>query len=161
VIDQDQDRDDVDNDDNDNDDTESIASTSFSTTSKSSFRLIKRGPSIAGSSESIPILPIPLPSKRFKKNAGSRAVLIPVEQLPVFPLPPLPVIDNESLLKQVFTHQSCFPRSRGRFEDPEDDPAMHYEKLEHVGDSILGMVVTTWLHEAKPLLTCGTATVSK
>lgn len=35
-----------------------------------------------------------------------------------------------------------------------------YEKLEHVGDSILGMVITTWLHETKPLLTIGTATVS-
>jgi dsRNA-specific ribonuclease len=57
----------------------------------------------------------------------------------------------------VFTHHSVFPRSRGHFEEP--DCHGHYEKLEHVGDSILGMVVTTWLHELKPGLTCGTATV--
>jgi ribonuclease-3 len=63
-------------------------------------------------------------------------------------------------VKQVFTHQSCFPRKKWRFEDPEEDPSLDYEKLEHVGDSILGMVVTTWLHELKPRLTCGRASVS-
>jgi len=108
----------------------------------------------------IPILPTPLPSKRFKKGAQSRASLVPVEQLPVFPLPPLPVISDPILEKQVFTHQSCFPRRKWRFEDPEEDPTLDYEKLEHVGDSILGMVVTTWLHELKPRLTCGRASVS-
>lgn len=108
----------------------------------------------------IPILPVPLPSKRFKKGAQARASLVPVEQLPVFPLPPLPVISDPTLEKQVFTHQSCFPRRKWRFEDPEEDPSLDYEKLEHVGDSILGMVVTTWLHELKPRLTCGRASVS-
>jgi hypothetical protein len=108
----------------------------------------------------IPILPTPLPSKRFKKGSQARASLVPVEQLPVFPLPPLPVISDPVLEKQVFTHQSCFPRRKWRFEDPEEDPSLDYEKLEHVGDSILGMVVTTWLHELKPRLTCGRASVS-
>lgn len=108
----------------------------------------------------VPMLPLPLPSKRYKKNPTSKALLIPVEQLPVFPLPPLPVIADPELAKHVFTHCSLFEKTRGRFEDPEDSPAQHYEKLEHVGDSILGMVVTTWLHETKPNLTCGTATVS-
>jgi dsRNA-specific ribonuclease len=108
----------------------------------------------------IPTLPTPLPSKRFKKGSQARASLVPVEQLPVFPLPPLPVITDPALEKQVFTHQSCFPRRKWRFEDPEDDPSLDYEKLEHVGDSILGMVVTTWLHELKPRLTCGRASVS-
>ncbi|WRT63661.1 uncharacterized protein IL334_000584 [Kwoniella shivajii] len=109
----------------------------------------------------VPILPIPLPSKRFKKKPTSKAVLIPVEQLPVFALPPMPTIDDPDLLKQVFTHQSLFERSRGRFEDPIDNPSKHYEKLEHVGDSILGVIVTTWLHETKPRLTIGTATKLK
>jgi hypothetical protein len=120
------------------------------------------GPStmIQDQSRIIPILPTPLPSKRFKKGSQARASLVPVEQLPVFPLPPLPVISDPALEKQVFTHQSCFPRRKWRFEDPEDDPSLDYEKLEHVGDSILGMVVTTWLHELKPRLTCGKASVS-
>jgi len=115
---------------------------------------------IQDESRIIPILPTPLPSKRFKKGSQARASLVPVEQLPVFPLPPLPVISDPALEKQVFTHQSCFPRRKWRFEDPEDDPSMDYEKLEHVGDSILGMVVTTWLQELKPRLTCGRASVS-
>ncbi|RSH90681.1 hypothetical protein EHS25_001286 [Saitozyma podzolica] len=128
---------------------------------------IKREPSSAPSIASttsalpIPILPTPLPSKRFKKNPTSRAVLVPVEQLPTVPLPPLPTIEDPELLKHVFTHSSLFEKVRGRFEDPVDQPAKHYEKLEHVGDSILGMVVTTWLHETKPRLTCGTATKLK
>ncbi|WVF66229.1 hypothetical protein IAT40_000969 [Kwoniella sp. CBS 6097] len=109
----------------------------------------------------IPILPIPLPSKRFKKRPTSKAVLIPVEQLPVFPLPPLPAIEDADLLKQVFTHQSLFERARGKFEDSIDNPTKHYEKLEHVGDAILGFVVTTWLHESRPRLTIGTATKLK
>lgn len=46
-------------------------------------------------------LPLPLPSKRAKTKAGSRAVLIPVERLPVFPLPPLPPIQDDQLVKQV------------------------------------------------------------
>ncbi|WWC66881.1 uncharacterized protein I206_100788 [Kwoniella pini CBS 10737] len=106
----------------------------------------------------IPILPIPLPSKRFKKRPTAKALLIPVEQLPVFALPPMPPIEDPDLLKQVFTHQSLFERAKGQFEDPIDNPSKHYEKLEHVGDSILGMIVTTWLHESRPNLTIGTAT---
>jgi ribonuclease-3 len=86
--------------------------------------------------------------------------LLPVEKLPVFPLPPPPPISDPKILRQVFTHQSLFPHSRGSFEDAEAGGQGHYEKLEHVGDSILGMVVTTWLHELKPGLKCGTATVS-
>lgn len=107
----------------------------------------------------IPILPVPLPSKRFKKSTSSKAVLIPVELLPVYPLPPLPPIRDAALAKQVFIHSSSFPRSRSRFEDTPGRPTEHYEKLEHVGDSVLGMVVTTWLHEIKPGLSCGTASV--
>jgi ribonuclease-3 len=109
---------------------------------------------------SIPILPTPLPSKRFRKNPLKRATLFPIEQIPTFPLPPLPPIDDPVLLKQVFTHLSLFKSAKGKFEDAEDDQAKHYEKLEHVGDSLLGMIVTTWLHELKPGLTPGTATVS-
>jgi dsRNA-specific ribonuclease len=100
----------------------------------------------------------PLPSKRAKLRSTSKAQLIPVDQLPVFPLPPLPVIESAELMAQVFSHSSLFTKVKGRFEMVEETD---YEKLEHVGDSILGMVITTWLHETKPLLTIGTATVSR
>lgn len=113
------------------------------------------------STEYIPVLPAPLPSKRAKKNGTWRTVLLPVNQLPVFALPPLPPILDEEITKQVFTHSSLFRRQHGVFEEPDGQDAKHYEKLEHVGDSILGMIVTTWLHELRPGLTCGSATVSK
>ncbi|WVQ80350.1 hypothetical protein IAT38_002455 [Cryptococcus sp. DSM 104549] len=114
-----------------------------------------------GYNNPIAVLPLPLPSKRFKKKPTSKAVLIPVEQLPVIALPPMPTIDDPELHNQVFTHQSLFEKQRGKFEDPKGNMARHYEKLEHVGDSILGMLVTTWLHETKPELTIGTATKLK
>lgn len=104
---------------------------------------------------------MPLPSKRAKKSAKSRSVLLPYEQLPTYPLPPLPEVTDPELLKRVFTHSSLFEKQRGRFEEPNGEPAKHYEKLEHVGDSILGMVVTTWLGETKPALTPGSATKLK
>ena len=110
-------------------------------------------------SEPIAILPTPLPSKRLNLRPGSKDNLIPVERLPVYPLPPLPPITDEALRKQVFVHQSKYEKVKGKFQEPASNPDGHYEKLEHVGDSILGMIVTTWLHETRPLLTCGTASV--
>lgn len=108
-----------------------------------------------------PIVNLPFPSKRFKKDPHVKHLLIPAELLPVYPLPPLPPVTDNTLEEKVFTHISLFPKSQGRFEEVNGGVAGHYEKLEHVGDSILGMVVTAWLHETKPELTCGTATVSR
>lgn len=50
------------------------------------------------------------------------------------------------------------PEKAGEKDAGVKEVAGHYEKLEHVGDSLLGMIVTTWLHEDRPRLTCGTAT---
>lgn len=120
------------------------------------------------------LLHLPLPSRRQTRRATGAGVLIPVERIPLIPLPPLPPIKDKKLEEVVFSHQSLFPRDAGVFEYPvtikhgEDGGVMeweggvpHYEKLEHVGDAILGGVVTTWLHRCWPGLTCGTATVSR
>lgn len=117
------------------------------------------------------LLQLPLPSRRQTRRATGAGVLIPVERLPLLPLPPLPPILDKKLEKVVFSHQSLFPRDAGVFEYPVkvigeggmgewEGGVPHYEKLEHVGDAILGGVVTTWLHRCWPGLTCGTATVS-
>lgn len=113
------------------------------------------------------LLQLPLPSRRQTRRATGAGVLIPVERLPLLPLPPLPPILDAKVEKVVFSHQSLFPRDAGVFEYPVQikdgdwhGGVPHYEKLEHVGDAILGGVVTTWLHRCWPGLTCGTATVS-
>lgn len=60
------------------------------------------------------------------------------EELPDFPLPPLPDIYDRELLRQVFTHTSYVgARKQSALFDKE---AFHHdnEKLEHVGDALLG-----------------------
>lgn len=60
------------------------------------------------------------------------------EELPDFPLPPLPDIYDRELLRQVFTHSSYVgARKQSALFDKE---AFHHdnEKLEHVGDALLG-----------------------
>lgn len=108
------------------------------------------------------LLPPPIPSKRAKRRRGTRAGLLPAERLPPMPLPPLPPILDPALESRVFTHSSWIDGTRGpraTFEEEQDAP--HYEKLEHVGDAVLGMIVTAWLHELKPGFPCGTATKLK
>ncbi|KAL1405964.1 hypothetical protein Q8F55_007646 [Vanrija albida] len=108
------------------------------------------------------LLPAPIPSKRAKRRRGARAGLLPAERLPPMPLPPLPPILDPALAARVFTHPSHLEGTRAArapFEAPDD--AGHYEKLEHVGDAVLGMVVTCWLHEIRPGFPCGTATKLK
>ncbi|WOO83567.1 Ribonuclease 3 [Vanrija pseudolonga] len=108
------------------------------------------------------LLPAPIPSKRAKRRRGTRAGLLPAERLPPMPLPPLPPILDAELEARVFTHSSWIDGTRGaRASFEEEQDAAHYEKLEHVGDAVLGMVVTAWLHELKPGFPCGTATKLK
>ncbi len=64
--------------------------------------------------------------------------------LPTFDLPPrLPVTDPE-LERQVFTHSSYHARPRKATSlDMDDDQLLDNEKLEHVGDSLLGSYRST------------------
>ena len=97
---------------------------------------------------------------------------IDVEQLP-----PLPDILSDELRKQVFTHRSVHARPSAIFEDSRDDPSPDNEayvspfrgavtnliaccRLEHLGDSVLNMVVTSLLQEVYPYLRVGPSTVS-
>ncbi|AAW44331.1 hypothetical protein CNBF1090 [Cryptococcus deneoformans B-3501A] len=83
------------------------------------------------------------------------------EELPDFPLPPLPDIYDRELLRQVFTHTSYVgARKQSALFDKE---AFHHdnEKLEHVGDALLGCIVTCLLHDLYPNLNPGNATEMK
>ncbi|WVO22761.1 uncharacterized protein IAS62_004097 [Cryptococcus decagattii] len=83
------------------------------------------------------------------------------EELPDFPLPPLPDIYDRELLRQVFTHTSYVgAKKQSALFDKE---AFHHdnEKLEHVGDALLGCIVTCLLHDLYPNLNPGNATEMK
>ncbi|OJA20316.1 hypothetical protein AZE42_05448 [Rhizopogon vesiculosus] len=73
-------------------------------------------------------------------------------------LPPLPAINSESILTQIFTHRSFYGRPNHVFEDLPHDPSPDNEKYEHLGDTVLGLVVTSLLLEMYPHLRVGPST---
>jgi len=68
------------------------------------------------------------------------------------------VIQREDLRLRIFTHRSYFGRPGHVFEDPADDPSLDNEKLEHLGDSVLGLAVTSLLDQMFPGLRVGPST---
>ncbi|ORY29150.1 ribonuclease III domain-containing protein [Naematelia encephala] len=79
------------------------------------------------------------------------------------PLPPLPEIKDQELRQQVFTHSSYYavPRRATSLDVEGGDKLLDNEKLEHVGDGLLGAVVTVLLHDLFPNLKHGPATMLK
>ncbi|KAJ3719426.1 ribonuclease III domain-containing protein [Lentinula raphanica] len=86
------------------------------------------------------------------------AVRPPVVLEPTEQLPPLPTFKSERIRIQVFTHRSFHARPTHLFDDPPDDPAPDNEKLEHLGDSVLSLVVTNLLNEMFPNVRVGPST---
>ncbi|KAJ6451950.1 ribonuclease III domain-containing protein [Mycena sanguinolenta] len=76
----------------------------------------------------------------------------------LYPLPPLPTIQQEDIRLRVFTHRSYYARSAHVFEDRPDDPSPDHEKFVHLGDSMLGLVVTSLVSEMYPGLRVGPST---
>ncbi|KAJ3734970.1 ribonuclease III domain-containing protein [Lentinula guzmanii] len=85
--------------------------------------------------------------------ARPKVVLEPTEQLP-----PLPRFQSENTRRQVFTHRLFYGRPNHIFEDHPDDPAPDNEKLEHLGDAVIAIVVTTLMIEMFPNLRVGPST---
>lgn len=84
---------------------------------------------------------------------------------PTTPLtfPPLPVFQSDSIRGQVFTHRSVLarPRAAQSFEDPVNDISKDNERLEHLGDTVLGLVVADMIMKEFPELKVGPATKTK
>lgn len=74
-------------------------------------------------------------------------------------VPPLPLIQNEHLRKQVFTHRSYHGRPTREFEAHPKDPRPDNESLEHFGDSIIQYCTTVLVRKLYPRLSPGPATV--
>ncbi|KAI0053691.1 ribonuclease III [Auriscalpium vulgare] len=73
-------------------------------------------------------------------------------------LPALPPIRSDDLRLRVFTHRSFAARPTHVFEDSPDDPSPDNEMLEHLGDQVLGLIVTELLQELFPDLRVGPCT---
>ncbi|KAL1738554.1 ribonuclease III domain-containing protein, partial [Schizophyllum fasciatum] len=73
-------------------------------------------------------------------------------------LPLLPPVYNERVENQIFTHRSLYGRPTHVFEDLEDDLAPDNEKFEHLGDTVLGLVVTSQILHMYPGLRVGPST---
>ncbi|TFK43849.1 ribonuclease III domain-containing protein [Crucibulum laeve] len=73
-------------------------------------------------------------------------------------LPPLPAIRSEAIRQQVFTHRSLHGRPTHIFEDHPNDLSPDNEKFEHLGDTVLGLCVTSLLAEMYPGLHVGPST---
>lgn len=58
----------------------------------------------------------------------------------------------------MLTHRSFYARSAHVFEDHIDDPSPDNEKYEHLGDTVLGLVVTGLLLDMYPCLRVGPST---
>ncbi|WVN90932.1 uncharacterized protein L203_106177 [Cryptococcus depauperatus CBS 7841] len=71
------------------------------------------------------------------------------KQLPVFPLPLPLAIQDEDLVRQVFTHSSWYENEKSVDVFGSKEKSRSLEELERVGASILGMFVITWFHEEK------------
>ncbi|GAA6003597.1 hypothetical protein JCM10207_003499 [Rhodosporidiobolus poonsookiae] len=83
-----------------------------------------------------------------------RAIASALETLP---LPAAPAL-RDDLWR---THTSLHGALHHQFELPEGEEVTDYERLEHVGDALLGAEVTLLVHELYPRLTAGIRTVVK
>ncbi|KAH7105615.1 ribonuclease III domain-containing protein [Auriculariales sp. MPI-PUGE-AT-0066] len=76
-------------------------------------------------------------------------------------VPTLPEIQSDHLRTKVFTHRSFFARPTHQFEDRLDDLSPDNERLEHLGDSVVGILTTEMILERFPGIRCGPATKIK
>ncbi|KAF9498753.1 ribonuclease III [Pleurotus eryngii] len=72
--------------------------------------------------------------------------------------PPIPKINSDAIRQQVFTHRSYYARPTHIFEDQPNDLSPDNEKLEHLGDTVLALVVTDMMIEEFPGLHVGPST---
>ncbi|TYJ55186.1 hypothetical protein B9479_004120 [Cryptococcus floricola] len=84
------------------------------------------------------------------------------EELPVsLPLPPLPQIHDVFLRRQVFTHTSYIAARKKGEDFAQEEFQQDNEKLEFVGDSLLGVIVVCLLQDLYPNLNPGNSTLLK
>lgn len=77
------------------------------------------------------------PTRMPARQKGS----VTIPRLPSLTLPPLPPITNPAIRRMALTHSSSHSGDKRRNRElitDEAEAALDYEKLEHVGDGLLG-----------------------
>ncbi|KAK1232092.1 hypothetical protein PQX77_004750 [Marasmius sp. AFHP31] len=77
------------------------------------------------------------------------------------PLPALPTFRSRDIETKVFTHRSYYGRPNHVFEDQPTSLSPDNEKFEHLGDSVLNLVITEMLLEMYPGLRVGPSTKTR
>ncbi|EAU84240.2 double-stranded RNA binding domain-containing protein-containing protein [Coprinopsis cinerea okayama7 len=101
-----------------------------------------------GEDKPTPDLPAELIAMRLNPDFGPNNVNFP----------PLPEITNRNIELQVFTHRSYHARPTHVFEDHINDLSPDNERYEHLGDTVLGLVVTNLMFDMFPGLRVGPST---
>ncbi|ODN91419.1 hypothetical protein L198_05933 [Cryptococcus wingfieldii CBS 7118] len=86
---------------------------------------------------------------------------IPDELPDSLPIPPLPEIHDVFLRRQVFTHTSYIAARKKGEDFAKEEFQQDNEKLEFVGDSLLGIIVVCLLQDLYPNLNPGNSTLLK
>ena len=66
-----------------------------------------------------------------------------IPPLPKIPLPPLPQISDLELRRTAVTHTSYYAVRRNKNDLYPESRVLDYERLEHIGDAILGQYPVT------------------
>ena len=79
-----------------------------------------------------------------------------ISDLPPMNFPPLPPIEDEALYKLVTTHSSLNIGQKTSMNLDPNHVVSDYEKLEHVGDALLGTVIlpSSRIYLASSLSSC-------
>lgn len=77
-------------------------------------------------------------SSSSETNEPTSLLRFTLPPIPDLPFPPAPRIVDAQLERQVFTHSSLLKKRRQASSLSLDEPIEDNEKLEHVGDSIIG-----------------------
>ncbi|GAA5933749.1 ribonuclease III domain-containing protein [Sporobolomyces koalae] len=92
-------------------------------------------------------------------NTGAETVRLALaDHIPTVELPRAPAVTDDFTWR---THTSYRASSHYSFEAPADEPIHDYERLEHVGDALLGAEITLLVHERYPRIVVGVRSLVK
>ncbi|GAA5929083.1 hypothetical protein JCM1841_005135 [Sporobolomyces salmonicolor] len=97
------------------------------------------------------------PKDPTSNPASNHALTVLQQVIPTLTLPPAPAVVDATWS----IHSSFHGATHYQFQLPEGESVTDYERLEHVGDALLGAEVTLLIHERYPSLVVGVRSLAK